>query len=109
MTYLKLILAFLKNWKNIIFALLIVGLIGLLGIQTYRIQNIKLEAEKDKVAIYEQTIKEQKAHEKRLEKISKETGEISQRIKNLKLNKERCQDEEYYNTANDIVKRFNNK
>ncbi|MFA5158604.1 MAG: tetratricopeptide repeat protein [Patescibacteria group bacterium] len=107
MGYLKLAWAFIKNWKNIILALLIVGLIGLLGIQTYRIQNIKLEAEKDKVKAYQQMITAQKAHEKRLAKISKETGEISQKIKNLKLNKERCQDEVFYNTANDIVSRFN--
>jgi len=107
MAYIKAIILFIKNWKNIILALLIVSLIGLLGIQTYRIQNIKLEAEKDKVKAYQQMITSQKAHEKRLEKISKETGEISQKIKNLKLNKERCQDEVFYNTANDIVKRFN--
>jgi hypothetical protein len=70
MATLKIIWTAIKNWENIIIALLIVGLVGLLGIQTYLIQNIKLEAERDKVAIYEQTIKEQKAHEKRLEKIS---------------------------------------
>jgi cell division protein FtsB len=85
----------------------ILALVAFAGVQTYRIQNIKLEAEKDKVKAYQQMITQQKAHEKRLEKISKETGEISQKIKNLKLNKERCQDEVFYNTANDIVNRFN--
>lgn len=107
MTYLKLAWTFLKNWKNIIIIGVILALVALAGVQTYRIQNIKLEAEKDKVKAYQQMITAQKAHEKRLAKISKETGEISQKIKNLKLNKERCQDEVFYNTANDIVNRFN--
>lgn len=107
MTYLKIIWAFLKNLKNIIVIGVILALVALAGVQTYRIQNIKLEAEKDKVKAYQQMITEQKAHAKRLDKISKETGEISQKIKNLKLSKERCQDEEFYSTANDIVNRFN--
>lgn len=97
----------IKNSKTIIIAVLFCLLAVLLGIQTYRIQNIKLEYEKDKVAFYEKMISAQKEHDKRLEKISKETGVIAQKIQSLKLDKERCQNEEYYRLANDIVGRFN--
>jgi len=107
MATIRAIIAFIKNWKSIILALLFCVLILMLGIQTYRIQNIKLEAEKDKVAAYEAMIKAQKAHQQRLEKIAHDTGKIAQQIRSLNLDKERCQNDEYYKVANDIVKRFN--
>lgn len=101
------ILTAIKNSKTIIIAVLFCLLAVLLGIQTLRIQHIKLEYEKDKVAFYEKMIAAQKEHEKRLENISKETGVIARKIQSMKLEKERCQNDEFYKVANDIVKRFN--
>lgn len=97
----------IKNSKNII----IITIISLLLASTiyfwWRVTDLKADYAKEKIQMYENMVKENKAHAERLQKISNETSEITKKIKNLKLTKEKCQDEVYYNTANDITNRFN--
>lgn len=97
----------IKNSKNII----IITIIGLLVASTiyfwWRVTDLKADYAKEKIQMYENMVKENKSHAERLQKISNETSEITKKIKNMNLTKEKCQDEVYYNTANDITNRFN--
>ena len=84
MTYLKIIWTFLKNWKNIIVIGVILALVALAGVQTYRIQNIKLEAEKDKVKIYEETMVRIDKLTKEKQKNAIDTAKITKKLDELK-------------------------
>jgi len=107
MATIRAIIAFIKNWKSIIPCLTILCIDSYVRHPDLSHPEHQIGSRKDKVAAYEAMIKAQKAHQQRLEKIAHDTGKIAQQIRSLNLDKERCQNDEYYKVANDIVKRFN--
>ena len=84
MGYLKLAWAFIKNWKNIIILVVILALVALAGVQTYRIQNIKLEAADDKIKLYEKTLTRIEALTKEKQKNAIDTAKITKKLDELK-------------------------
>lgn len=104
------IIKLIKNPKNLAIGILgVLAILACAGMVYYKVSKDSLikQYQKEKIQMYENMVKENKAHAERLQKISNETSEITKKIKNLNLTKEKCQDEVYYNTANDITNRFN--
>lgn len=107
MTIILKVITFVKQWQHMIIGCLIIGLMVLLGLQTYRLHHLRLAAERDKVTAYEMMVKAQKAHAAQLTRISRETAELQKIINHTKLKQERCQENDYYQTANAIIDYFN--
>ena len=60
----------------------------------------------EKVKIYEAFRKEADLHNERLIEIEKASSDTNKRIKGLVLQNEKCQNADYYNTANSIIDRL---
>jgi hypothetical protein len=71
-----------------------------------KLEALKIQHAAEKVALYEAFAKETEAHNARLVEIEKTSKDINQRIKGLKLEKEKCQSDDYYRMANDIIGRL---
>jgi hypothetical protein len=105
------LLGLLKN-KLVIYALVALCCVSLLGGLWLRgshyqskLEALKAQQNAEKVALYEAFAKEAEAHNLRLVEIEKTSKDINQRIKGLKLEKEKCQSDDFYRLADDIVKR----
>lgn len=70
-----------------------------------KLEALKIQHAAEKVALYEAFAKETEAHNLRLVEIEKTSKDINQRIKGLKLEKEKCQSDDFYRLADDIVDR----
>jgi predicted Holliday junction resolvase-like endonuclease len=108
MTYL---LTILKNWKTIIIVVLLLICVGL----GWKITSLKSTYQKEIISLkeaqlkkYEEAIKENQAHNKRIAKISLTTDEINKKIKEANI-QGKCQNEEFYNLLNTIVERHNSR
>jgi hypothetical protein len=106
------LLGLLKN-KLVIYALVALCCVSLLGGLWLRgnhyankLEALKIQHAAEKVALYEAFAKEAEAHNLRLVEIEKTSKDINQRIKGLKLEKEKCQSDDYYRMANDIIGRL---
>jgi len=106
------ILALLKN-KWVIYGaialccVLFVG--GLWARGSYyqgKIEKMKAENEAAKVQLYENFAKEAALHNERLVEIEKVNVDTNKRIKGLVLQNEKCQSDDYYRMANDIIGRL---
>ena len=60
----------------------------------------------EKVKIYEAFRAEADLHNARLEEIQKTSTDTNKKIKDLRLQNEKCQNADYYRTANDIINRL---
>jgi LPS O-antigen subunit length determinant protein (WzzB/FepE family) len=105
------LLGLLKN-KFVIYGVIALCCVSLLGAVWYRgtyyqgkLEALKIQHQAEKVALYEAFAKEAEAHNLRLVEIEKTSKDINQRIKGLKLEKEKCQSDDFYRLADDIVKR----
>jgi CRISPR/Cas system CMR-associated protein Cmr5 small subunit len=107
-----LILSLLKN-KFVIYgvvALCCVLFVGGLWLRGNHYQSkleaLKIQHQAEKVALYEAFAKETEAHNTRLVEIEKASTDTNKRIKGLVLQNEKCQNSDYYNTANSIIDRL---
>ena len=71
-----------------------------------KLEKLKAEQNAEKVRLYEAFAKEADAHNARLEVIEKTSTDTNKKIKELKLANEKCQNADYYNTANSIIDRL---
>ena len=71
-----------------------------------KIADMKAETEAQKVAMYEAFAKQAELHNERLITIEKLGKDTQEKIKGLKLEKEKCQNADYYRLANDILSRL---
>jgi hypothetical protein len=106
-----LILSLLKN-KLVIYgvvalcAVLFIGGLWLRGNHyANKLEALKIQHAAEKVAIYDAFQREAEAHNARLVEIEKSSTDTNKRIKGLVLQNEKCQNADYYNTANSIVDR----
>jgi CRISPR/Cas system CMR-associated protein Cmr5 small subunit len=70
-----------------------------------KLEALKIQHAAEKVALYEAFQKEAEAHNTRLVEIEKASTDTNKRIKGLVLKNEKCQSDDYYRMANDIVDR----
>jgi LPS O-antigen subunit length determinant protein (WzzB/FepE family) len=105
------LLSILKN-KFVIYgaialcAVLFVGGLWLRGNHyANKLEALKIQHAAEKVALYEAFAKETEAHNTRLVEIEKASTDTNKRIKGLVLKNEKCQSDDYYRMANDIVDR----
>jgi FtsZ-interacting cell division protein ZipA len=71
-----------------------------------KLEALKAQQNAEKVALYEAFAKEAEAHNTRLVEIEKASTDTNKRIKGLVLQNEKCQNADYYNTANSIIDRL---
>ena len=71
-----------------------------------KLEALKIQHAAEKVAIYEAFQREAEAHNARLVEIEKSSADTNKRIKGLVLQNEKCQNSDYYRTANDIIDRL---
>ena len=71
-----------------------------------KLEALKIQHQAEKVALYEAFAKETEAHNTRLVEIEKVNVDTNKRIKGLVLKNEKCQSDDYYRTANDIIDRL---
>jgi uncharacterized membrane protein YgaE (UPF0421/DUF939 family) len=108
------IVLFLKNYKKII-VLALAGIILIVFLSMYgmikhyqsKIDDMKADHAQAQISQYKRMMEQINLHNKRLANISAQTNKLNDSIKKLKLTKEKCQDEVFYDTANDIIDRFN--
>jgi hypothetical protein len=107
-----LILSLLKN-KLVIYGVIALCCVSLLGAVWYRgtyyqgkLEALKIQHAAEKVALYEAFAKETEAHNTRLVEIEKVNVDTNKRIKGLVLKNEKCQSDDYYRMANDIIGRL---
>jgi LPS O-antigen subunit length determinant protein (WzzB/FepE family) len=106
------LLGLLKN-KFVIYGVIALCCVSLLGAVWYRgnyyqgkLEALKIQHAAEKVAIYEAFQRESEAHNARLVEIEKSSADTNKRIKGLVLKNEKCQNADYYNTANSIIDRL---
>jgi hypothetical protein len=106
------LLSILKN-KFVIYGVVSLCCVSLLGGLWLRgshyqgkLEALKIQHAAEKVALYEAFAKETEAHNTRLVEIEKVNVDTNKRIKGLVLQNEKCQNADYYNTANSIVDRL---
>jgi LPS O-antigen subunit length determinant protein (WzzB/FepE family) len=107
-----LILSLLKN-KLVIYGVIalccVLFLVGLWYRGNYyqnKLEALKIQHAAEKVALYEAFAKETEAHNTRLVEIEKVNVDTNKRIKGLVLKNEKCQSDDYYRMANDIIGRL---
>ena len=71
-----------------------------------KLEALKIQHQAEKVALYEAFAKETEAHNTRLVEIEKVNVDTNKRIKGLVLKNEKCQSDDYYRMANDIIGRL---
>jgi hypothetical protein len=106
-----LILSLLKN-KFVIYGVialccgLFIGGLWLRGNHyANKLEALKIQHAAEKVALYENFAREAALHNERLVEIEKASTDTNKRIKGLVLKNEKCQSDDYYRMANDIVDR----
>ena len=70
-----------------------------------KLEATKAEYEKQRFEMYDQFAREAAAHNARLIEIETISKDTQQRIKNLRLQNEKCQNADYYRPANNILNR----
>jgi hypothetical protein len=105
------LLSLLKN-KLVIYGVIALCCVSLLGAVWYRgtyyqgkLEALKIQHQAEKVALYENFAREAALHNERLVEIEKVNVDTNKRIKGLVLKNEKCQSDDYYRMANDIVDR----
>lgn len=108
------IMLFLKNYKQIIFGAIgliiaITFLVMYLMIGYYKGQIAKIEIanQKEQIEVAKQNAEAIVKMNEDLKKNAIQTSKLTEQIKSLKIEGKCIKDENYYNTANDIVKRYN--
>ena len=71
-----------------------------------KLEALKAQQNAEKVKIYEAFRAEADLHNARLEEIQKTSTDTNKKIKDLRLQNEKCQNSDYYRTANDIIDRL---
>jgi uncharacterized membrane protein YgaE (UPF0421/DUF939 family) len=71
-----------------------------------KLEALKIQHQAEKVALYENFAREAAMHNERLVEIEKSSADTNKRIKGLVLQNEKCQNSDYYRTANDIIDRL---
>jgi len=106
------ILALLKN-KWVIYGAIALCCVLMLGAVWYRgtyyqskLEALKIQHQAEKVALYENFAREAALHNERLVEIEKASTDTNKRIKGLVLKNEKCQSDDYYRMANDIIGRL---
>jgi hypothetical protein len=106
------LLSILKN-KFVIYGVVALCCVSLLGAVWYRgtyyqgkYEALKIQHQAEKVALYENFAREAALHNERLVEIEKASTDTNKRIKGLVLQNEKCQNSDYYRTANDIIDRL---
>jgi hypothetical protein len=106
------LLSILKN-KLVIYGVIALCCVSLLGAVWYRgtyyqgkLEALKIQHQAEKVALYENFAREAALHNERLVDIEKVNVDTNKRIKGLVLQNEKCQNSDYYRTANDIIDRL---
>jgi LPS O-antigen subunit length determinant protein (WzzB/FepE family) len=106
------LLSILKN-KFVIYGVVALCCVSLLGGLWLRgshyqgkLEALKIQHAAEKVALYEAFAKETEAHNTRLVEIEKVNVDTNKRIKGLVLQNEKCQSDDYYRMANDIIGRL---
>jgi hypothetical protein len=106
------LLSILKN-KLVIYGVIALCCVSLLGAVWYRgtyyqgkLEALKIQHQAEKVALYENFAREAALHNERLVEIEKVNVDTNKRIKGLVLKNEKCQNSDYYRTANDIIDRL---
>jgi predicted negative regulator of RcsB-dependent stress response len=110
MVALKIIWTFIKNPKNLAICVL-ATLFLFFAWKSYSLQNTYA---KEKIAYQDAQLKMADRNQKAIQDMNKKwkenaivTGKLTEQIKSLKIEGKCIKDENYYNTAGDIVKRFN--
>lgn len=106
------LLSLLKN-KLVIYGVVALCCVSLLGAVWYRgnyyqgkYEALKIQHQAEKVALYENFAREAAMHNERLVEIEKASTDTNKRIKGLVLKNEKCQSDDYYRMANDIIGRL---
>ena len=110
MVALKMIWSVVKNPKN----LAIIVLTVLAVYFAYCKYNLQITYSKEKIAYQDAQLQMAENNQKAIQDMNKKwkenaivTGKLTEQIKSLKIEGKCIKDENYYNTAGDIVKRFN--
>jgi uncharacterized membrane protein YgaE (UPF0421/DUF939 family) len=71
-----------------------------------KLEALKAQQNAEKVQLYENFAREAALHNERLVEIEKVNVDTNKRIKGLVLKNEKCQSDDYYRMANDIIGRL---
>ena len=110
MVALKMFWTLIKNPKNL--AICVLGVLFLFfAWKSYSLQNTYA---KEKIAYQDTQLQMAENNQKAIQDMNKKwkenaivTGKLTEQIKSLKIEGKCIKDENYYNTAGDIAKRFN--